>query len=103
MVFVWGGRVIDMSKYDVGNRFKTKEGYEVEVIEKIGYSKSKIKFIGLEVECIKIVFNSTLKSGEIRNPYHKTVCGLGFIGEGNYISHKNNKNTLEYETWRGSL
>ena len=58
-----------MGKYDIGNKFVTKEGYEIEIIEKyVGIDKSKIIFkeSGLEM----IVFNGCIRRGTIHNPSH---------------------------------
>ena len=70
-----------MGKYDVGNIFKTNEGYDVVIIEK-HVGKSKIKFLdnyGYEV----IKDNSQISEGSIKNNYHKSVFGIGYIGSYN--------------------
>jgi hypothetical protein len=41
-------------------------------------------------------------SGEIRNPYYKSVFGIGMIGS-KYPKSINNKITKEYNTWSGML
>lgn len=39
------------------------------------------------------------KSGGIKNPYHKTLYGVGFMGVGKYTSKENGKTTKHYQTW----
>lgn len=41
--------------------------------------------------------------GNIRNPYDKTVYGIGCLGEGEYETTQNGKNTHSYKTWNGML
>ena len=42
------------------------------------------------------------KSGEIKNPYYKSVFGVGMVGN-KYPKSINNKITKEYNTWNGML
>ena len=39
------------------------------------------------------------KKGEVRNPYYKSLYGIGFIGEGKYKVHIDNKTTRTYKIW----
>jgi hypothetical protein len=41
--------------------------------------------------------------GNVKNPYDKTVYGIGYIGEGKYIVSKDKKVTIQYDTWRGMI
>lgn len=72
-----------MGKYGVGNRFKTNEGYAIEVIEKLDDGNRIIIFLddyGYEKEVNYV----NIKCGKIKNPYHKSVYGIGYLG-GNEI------------------
>lgn len=40
------------------------------------------------------------QKGNVRNPYDKTACGIGYLGEGKYKGKKNGKDTKEYICWR---
>lgn len=44
-----------------------------------------------------------IKRGVIKNPYHPSVFGIGFVGQGNHNLYLNNKPTKAYNTWRGML
>lgn len=35
--------------------------------------------------------------------YIPTVCGVGYIGEGDYKASQNRKHTIEYDRWKGIL
>jgi hypothetical protein len=37
--------------------------------------------------------------GKVKNPYDKTVYGVGYLGEGRYKSYMNGKETPQYSTW----
>ena len=39
------------------------------------------------------------KKGQIRCPYDRTVYGVGCLGEGDYKTRENGKNTRVYSTW----
>jgi hypothetical protein len=43
------------------------------------------------------------KEGVLRSPYCKTIYGMGYIGEGKYESHIENKITKTYQYWHGIL
>lgn len=42
---------------------------------------------------------ANFKSGSIKNPYDKTICGVGYIGVGEYNTGTKNKHTEEYQNW----
>lgn len=39
------------------------------------------------------------KTHNVANPYDRTVCGVGYIGEGNYTSGTKHNKDFRYETW----
>lgn len=45
----------------------------------------------------------TIKKGQIKNPYHPSVCGIGYFGVGKYKSRKNSKVILSYNKWTGII
>lgn len=40
-----------------------------------------------------------IKNGQIKNPYHKSVYGIGYYGSGKYVARINNVKTEEYIKW----
>lgn len=42
-------------------------------------------------------------SGGVKNPYDRTVYGVGYIGVGEYKPSINKKNTQEYDLWKNML
>lgn len=39
------------------------------------------------------------KNGSVKNPYDKTIYGVGYIGAGNYMAKENNRMVEAYRTW----
>ena len=46
---------------------------------------------------------ANFKKGNVKNPYDKTIYGVGYLGEGKYKSRVNKKLTRAYETWKHML
>jgi hypothetical protein len=42
-------------------------------------------------------------NGSVKNPYDRTVCGVGYVGEGEYKVSINRKHTEQYAKWRSML
>ena len=87
-------RCIKLSK--VGDIYTTKEGYEIEVLENINNRKLKIKFLDEHgyITFINVGNKST------KNPFHKSVFGIGCYGVGNYKAKENNKHLYYYRVWQ---
>lgn len=62
----------------LGDTFKTNEGYIVEVVS---YKNSRNVGICFSNGYKTTVRADHLKEGKIKNPYHKSVLGMGFLGE----------------------
>lgn len=85
-------------KNTTGQKYTTNEGYEVVVIDYIDKNTVLAKFV--DIPDYHIWTNSTnLRNGQIKNPYHKTVFGIGYYGVGNFAARKNTVKTEEYIKW----
>ncbi len=67
----------------VGQTYVSNSGDKVEVVEYIDCDNVFIRFPDGYVGKASA---GNIRKGEIRNPYTKVVCGVGFMGEGNYDS-----------------
>jgi hypothetical protein len=87
-------RCIKLSK--IGSKHITKEGCEIEVIEKVSNKKVKIKFLD------EYGYMTVVNIGEtsIKNPFHKSVFGMGYFGVGNYKAKSNHKHFYYYRVWQ---
>lgn len=65
-----------------GEKHITNEGYEVEIIEYLNKSTCVIKFEDGHVQTHSY---DSIKSGSVRNIYHRAVYGIGYRGFGNYM------------------
>ena len=80
----------------LGEKYTTNEGYEVEITKYISNGEVEVTFEnGFKVECQFI----RIKKGKIKNPYHKSVHGVGFFGAGNYRSINDKISIKSYKTW----
>lgn len=85
-----------------GDVFPTNEGGDVTVLQ---YQNSKavtVKHNDTNGHVV-VVRADHLRNGKIKNPYHRSVFGVGFMGAGEYVSKVDGKHTSAYKTWRGML
>lgn len=68
----------------IGEKFLTNEGYEVEVIKYEGVYKCTIQFNDTNKTVLHKVQYGNLIKGDVTNPYHPSVHGVGYIGIGKY-------------------
>ena len=62
--------------------------------------------IDIEFEDDYIAYNKrydVFKNGQINSPYFKSVCGVGYFGDGIYKSKINRKDTIEYKHWSNMI
>lgn len=90
------------SSFDIGETFTTNEGCCAEVIEYRDSGKIKIRFLD-KVGYEKYVTATNIRNKEIKNPFHPSVHGVGFFGVGPFVAKVDNKNTYEYNKWRGMM
>ena len=89
-------------KYDIGTKFKTNEGYDIQIIERVDNVYRKVKF--LDKYGYEGVYQiSAIIGGRIKNPYHPSVYGIGFYGDGNFVSKVNDKSQHPYSIWQAML
>ena len=87
-------------KYGIGTIHNTNEGYKVQVIEKLGEMSRVVKFLD---DFGAIITTSSLRTGKVGNPYHKSLCGVGYLGLGEYKPTINGKHSKEYNAWNNMI
>jgi hypothetical protein len=90
-----------MTEYRLGERHFTNEGCEIEIIEYFGCDNCTIKFTNENV--LKNITYRTIKTGKIKNPFHPSICNIGYIGIGRYKAHNNKIPTIFYRRWKGMI
>lgn len=86
----------------VGEYFITNEGYKIVIVE---YNNNKDITVEFQDEHgVKVSTDySTCKNGKIKNPYHPSVFGVGYIGVGKYKTSINYEKTECYKDWQSML
>ena len=100
--------------------FKTKIGGDLKIENRIGEERKNnfgttMKIINYR-NCDDIVVefqdqykykkNTTyanFRRGQVKNPYDKTACGVGCVGEGKYLTKENGRSTKLYSCWKPFL
>lgn len=85
-------------KIKSGDVYKTNEGSSLTVIECLSRNKVLIEFNDKHKHRVFSRTN-TIKSGGIKNPYHPSVCGVGFFGVGKFKATNNGRKTKIYASW----
>lgn len=52
-----------------------------------------------EYKCRKNTSYVNFQRGQVKNPYDKTACGVGYVGEGKYLTKENGRSTKLYSCW----
>lgn len=89
-------------KIEVGDMFQANEGGSVTVIEYRNSREVVIKHND-RYGHVATVTAGQLRNGEVKNPYRRSVYGVGFVGVGEHTTYINGKHTPAYKTWRGML
>ena len=85
------------AKY-MGCTFCTNEGYKIEIIDYVDNHNVKIRFLTQEQhEAYTTIQN--INKGEVKNPYHKSVLGVGYYGVGKHGERINGVKAPSYVTW----
>lgn len=74
-----------------------KQGYAIEIVEFYSTRNCTIEFENGVV--FKNMQYGNVKLGNIKNPYHPSTHGVGYIGVGNFIPSMSNKDTPHYIKW----
>jgi len=91
-----------VEKYGIGTIHKTNEGYAFEVISKISTKNRLIRF--LEGGYEKIVDTKSILTMQIKNPFHRSIEGIGYFGVGDYKgTDETGKSSAMYYSWRDMI
>jgi hypothetical protein len=88
--------VKNLKEERVGLFKKNIYGSTMEIIEYKNSSNILVKFEQGEPICAEY---SQFHKGTLRNPYEKTIFGIGYLGKGEYKSKINFKHSTQYRTW----
>lgn len=87
----------------IGSKYVTNEGYTITIVaEHKNYLFKTIEFQD-EYKYRKIVHIDSIRKGRIKNPFHKSVLGVGYFGVGKYKSEVDGAKTKEYNAWKAMI
>lgn len=84
----------------VGKKFKSNHGM-VELIEYFSCTNCTFRFEDGTI--LKNREYGDLKKGYVRNPNYRSVCGVGYLGEGEYKGCTNKHRAKSYLMWKNIL
>lgn len=83
----------------LGETRLNKQGTMMQIVRYGNYDDIDIEFMD-EFHYVKEhQLYANFKIGGVKNPYDKTICGVGYIGVGKYKTGTNTKHTEEYQNW----
>lgn len=86
----------------IGSVFRTNEGYDAIVVK---YLNKYNVFIQIQ-DCNKHemwVHLNALRKGQVKNPFHRSVMSVGFIGVGDYKVSLSGAHTPAYACWKAMI
>jgi len=90
-------------KDKTGEKHITNEGYEIEIVEYFGAFDCTIVFSDVYKAVLYNVHYSNIKIGQVRNPYHPALYGIGYYGQGKYEHYKDKTPTICCRRWRSLI
>lgn len=88
-----------MYKERKGEKFKTNQGYEITIIEDLSSVHKLIEFNDKHKTRLVREYGH-IKKGSIKNPYHPTVCGVGYLGS---LNTPFNEKKRVYSIWTAMI
>lgn len=87
-----------MDTISVGDIITNNKGVDCLVVEYVNFKKVKVRFMD-EVGFEKYVTEHALRNGFVKNPYYKSVFGVGFLGDGKFKSTNKGVKNKYYVIW----
>ncbi len=90
-----------INTYRIGERWVSNEGFWMTIISYVNATNCDIQF---DDGCIVTeLYYANVVKGRVRNPYHPSVFGVGYMGIGEFKSSSQGKHTKIYKTWVNML
>lgn len=95
-----GVKFINLANERIGSISINKFGSIMKVMEYNNANDILVKFekgepVHTTWDCFQI--------GEVKNPYDKSICGVGYLGKGDYKAKINSKDSIQYSVWKSML
>lgn len=92
----------DKKSVFVGDVFGNNEGCKAVVVKYDNYESVKLKFLDehrYEIKCQ----TGNIKTGNFKNPFHPSVCGIGYLGAGLHTANGCKYSRHVYNKWKGMI
>lgn len=86
----------------LGEENRNNRGTSMKIIEYTNTSNLVIEFQDKHKHRVKSYYQN-FKSGNVCNPYDKTICGVGYIGVGRHKTGTSKKKNKSYAVWEDML
>ena len=83
----------------LGEIRENNKGTKMKIIAQRGCDDIDIEFLDNHHYVFRHATYSNFKNGGIKNPFDKTIYGMGYLGDGKYTGWINGDHTAEYEIW----
>ena len=83
----------------LGEIRENNQGTKMKIVQYRNYNDIDVEFMDDFHYTKRHQAYSNFKTGSIKNPYDKTICGVGYIGVGKYQTGTKTKHTEEYQNW----
>ncbi len=80
----------------------SRQGYGIKIVE---YNTSADIIVEIQDESKALIHSkySHFINGSIDNPYHRSICNVGYFGIGIHVSKVKGKNTKKYNAWANMI
>ena len=85
----------------VGEIYETNNYGTLEVIRYINSKKVRVRFVETGYE--RYTQAGDIYRGVVKDPLSPSVCGVGYLGVGDYVTKIKGEHTKEYQTWNNML
>lgn len=86
---------------DIDKLYKTNTAGKLRIIKYINFRQVKVQFINTGY--VTTTRSANIVLGRVRDLLHPSVCGVGFIGVGDFKASVNRVHTKSYSTWKGMI
>lgn len=97
------GDYIGSTKYKVGTIKNNNQGTPMKIVAYHKYNDMEVQFLDEHGYVKEHVLCGAFDRGEVKNPYDRTVFGVGYLGVGEYSTGQVKNQPLEYITWSNML
>ena len=94
--------MVKNEKFFLNTVHTTNEGYDIKIVGILKGNYRLVKFLD-EHEHISRCRVDAISRKNIKNPYHKSVYGVGCLGVGNGKSSFNNNDSKPYKIWHSMI